>query len=92
MCNSCNSGCFGGMIFPSFVQNSCCNPCCANSSGSVGGASSSNPSGNCTCSCKCNQSGSVAGTSGSNTSTSCKRCNSCSCCGCNHCSCCSSNG
>ena len=23
MCNSCNSGCFGGMIFPSFVQNSC---------------------------------------------------------------------
>ena len=52
MCNSCNSGCFGGMIFPSFVQNSCCNPCCANSSGSVGGASS-NPSGNCTCTCTC---------------------------------------
>lgn len=44
MCNSCNSGCFGGMIFPSFVQNSCCNPCCANSSssGSVGGTSDSN--------------------------------------------------
>ena len=55
MCNSCNSGCFGGMIFPSFVQNSCCNPCCANSSssGSVGGTSDSNTG--CTCTCRCNQ-------------------------------------
>ena len=28
-CNSCNS--CNGIVFPDFVANSCCNPCCENS-------------------------------------------------------------
>ena len=37
----CNNSVYGGIVFPSFVANSCCNPCCRNS-GSVGGTSNSN--------------------------------------------------
>ena len=52
----CNG--FSGLIFPDFVQQRCCNPCCRQSSGSVGGTSTTNPT--CTCTCTCTQgSGSV---------------------------------
>lgn len=66
----CNNSVYGGIVFPSFVANSCCNPCCRNS-GSVGGTSNSNTSNRCTCTCTCNNgsTGSVGGTSsGSNSS------------------------
>ena len=87
----CNNGVYGGIVFPSFVANSCCNPCCRNS-GSVGGTSNSNNSNRCTCTCTCtcnngSSSGSVGGTSsGNNSSNSCSTC-SCGCrrCGCNSC-------
>ena len=49
----CNNSVYGGIVFPSFVANSCCNPCCRNS-GSVGGTSNSNTSNRCTCTCTCN--------------------------------------
>ena len=53
----CNG--FSGLTFPDFVQQRCCNPCCRQSSGSVGGTSTTNPT--CTCTCTCTQgSGSVA--------------------------------
>ena len=42
----CNNSVYGGIVFPSFVANSCCNPCCRNS-GSVGGTSNSNTSNRC---------------------------------------------
>ena len=45
----CNGFC--GLIFPDFVQQRCCNPCCKQSSGSVGGTSTTNPT--CTCTCTC---------------------------------------
>lgn len=70
MCSSCN-GCFGGLTFPDFVQQRCCNPCCKQANGTVGGASTTNPS--CTCTCTCTpQSGTVGGTStGGSTSCGC---------------------
>ena len=57
----CNG--FSGLIFPDFVQQRCCNPCCRQSSGSVGGTSTTIPT--CTCTCTCTQgSGSVGGCGG----------------------------
>ena len=47
----CNG--FSGLIFPDFVQQRCCNPCCRQSSGSVGGTSTTIPT--CTCTCTCTQ-------------------------------------
>ena len=66
----CNNSVYGGIVFPSFVANSCCNPCCRNS-GSVGGTSNSNTSNRCTCTCTCNNgsTGSVGGTSSGNNSS-----------------------
>ena len=72
MCNSCL---WGGITFPSFVGQSCCNPCCK-SNGSVSGASNSTSrkccfcfdctacsggtvSGSTPCSCGCKCSGNV---------------------------------
>ena len=52
MASSCN-GCFGGLVFPDFVQQRCCNPCCKQTTGSVGGTSTTNPT--CTCTCTCTQ-------------------------------------
>lgn len=83
----CNNSVYGGIVFPSFVANSCCNPCCRNS-GSVGGTSNSNTSNRCTCTCTCNNgsTGSVGGTSsGSNSSNTMCGCG-CRRCGCNSCS------
>ena len=83
----CNNSVYGGIVFPSFVANSCCNPCCRNS-GSVGGTSNSNTSNRCTCTCTCNNgsTGSVGGTSSGNNSSN----TTCGCgcrrCGCNSCS------
>ena len=72
MASSCN-GCFGGLTFPDFVQQRCCNPCCKQTTGSVGGTSTTNPT--CTCTCTCTQqSGTVAGTS-----TGCGCCRRCGC-------------
>ena len=72
MASSCN-GCFGGLVFPDFVQQRCCNPCCRQTTGSVGGTSTTNPT--CTCTCTCTQqSGTVAGTS-----TGCGCCRRCGC-------------
>ena len=45
MCNSCL---WGGITFPSFVGQSCCNPCCK-SNGSVSGASNSTSRKCCFC-------------------------------------------
>ena len=75
-CNSCSSN-VNGIIFPDFVSNSCCNPCCENQA--VGGVSNG-----CGChSCGCNQ-GAVAGTS---TGCGCSH-NHCGChCNHNHCGC-----
>ena len=57
-CNFCNNSC-GGIVFPDFVANSCCNPCCDNSN--VGGVNDST----CGCgnSCGCNSCGNAAGSS-----------------------------
>ena len=82
MASSCN-GCFGGLTFPDFVQQRCCNPCCRQTTGSVGGTSTTNPT--CTCTCTCTQpSGTVAGTS---TSTGCGCCRRCDCGCCRRCGC-----
>ena len=62
MAYSCN-GCFGGLVFPDFVQQRCCNPCCRQTTGSVGGTSTTNPT--CT------------GTSNSNSNSGCG-CSRCS--------------
>ena len=79
----CNNSVYGGIVFPSFVANSCCNPCCRNS-GSVGGTSNSNTSNRCTCTCTCNNgsTGSVGGTSSGNNSS-----NTMCGCGCRRCGC-----
>ena len=79
----CNNSVYGGIVFPSFVANSCCNPCCRNS-GSVGGTSNSNTSNRCTCTCTCTQgSGSVGGCGGcgsvGGTSPGCSCCRRCGC-------------
>ena len=52
-CNSCSSN-INGIIFPDFVSNACCNPCCENQS--VGGVSNGcGCNHNCGCnSCGCN--------------------------------------
>ena len=72
MAYSCN-GCSGGLVFPDFVQQRCCNPCCKQTNGSVGGTSTTNPT--CTCTCTCTQqSGTVAGAS-----TGCGCCRRCGC-------------
>ncbi|MEF2710731.1 MAG: hypothetical protein U0N04_03655 [Oscillospiraceae bacterium] len=76
----CNG--FSGLIFPDFVQQRCCNPCCRQSSGSVGGTSTTNPT--CTCTCTCTQgSGSVGGCGGcgsvGGTSPGCSCCRRCGC-------------
>ena len=52
MASSCN-GCFGGLTFPDFVQQRCCNPCCRQTTGSVGGTSTTNPTCTCTCTRSC---------------------------------------
>ena len=86
MCNSCL---WGGITFPSFVGQSCCNPCCK-SNGSVSGDSNSTSrkccfcfdctacsggtvSGSTPCSCGCKCSGNVGGTS---TGCGCSSCGS----------------
>ena len=76
----CNG--FSGLIFPDFVQQRCCNPCCRQSSGSVGGTSTTNPT--CTCTCTCTQgSGSSCGCGGcgsvGGTSPGCSCCRRCGC-------------
>ncbi len=81
MACSCNG--FSGLTFPDFVQQRCCNPCCQQSSGSVGGTSTTNPT--CTCTCTCTQgSGSVGGTStgSGNSGSSSGSGSSCGCGGC----------
>ena len=59
MCNSCSV--YGGIIFPNFVGQSCCNPCCRSSGSSttsttaaVAGVSTTatNPSNGSTCGCE----------------------------------------
>ena len=79
-CNSCGSN---GIIFPDFVSNSCCNPCCDNAVGGVGsgscGCGSVGGTGSSNCGC-----GSVGGTGSSN----CGCGNNCCCnCGNNCCRC-----
>ena len=101
MCSSCNScgNVLGTMTFPDFVQQRCCNPCCKQTTGSVGGTSTSKPS--CTCTCTCTPSGgTVGGTStgnGSNNSSNCGSSCGCGCgccrrCGCGSCGACGSVG
>lgn len=73
MCNSC--GFFGGITFPSFVGQSCCNPCCQ-SSGSVGGTTDDN-SARCCCFClNCEEASTQADTGGAQQSCGCgcRRC------------------
>lgn len=90
-CNSCGNNTYGyrttnvgGIWFPDFVANSCCNPCCA---AEVAGVSTEtdcvNRVNGCgcvrpTCSCGCNQ----------NSTCGCSQNNNCGCsqnsnCGCN---------
>lgn len=83
MCNSC--GFFGGITFPNFVGQSCCNPCCQ-SSGSVGGVTSENSKKCCFCfDCESCGSGSTGGSGSSSGTTGCgcKRCAVTSGIGCN---------
>ena len=79
-CNSCSSN-INGIIFPDFVSNSCCTPCCDD--GSVGGINSG---------CGCHNCGSVGGT---NSGCGCHNCGSVggvnSGCGCRHCHRCCGN-
>lgn len=82
MCNSCL---WGGITFPSFVGQSCCNPCCK-SNGSVSGASNSTSRKCCFCfDCTACSGGTVSGStpcscgckcSGTSTGCGCSSCGS----------------
>ena len=68
MCNSCL---WGGITFPSFVGQSCCNPCCK-SNGSVSGDSDSSNRKCCFCfDCTACSGGTVSGSTSSGTGSSC---------------------
>ena len=77
-CSSCGSG-RANIIFPDFVANSCCNPCCATSCNSCSNSCGCNSCNSCNgwnrSGCGCSGSGFGPDTSGLG---SCSSCNACS--------------
>ena len=52
---------FRALIFPDFVANGCCNPCCRDTGVVAQVAAAETNTGNCCCCCNCCNCGSVAG-------------------------------